>query len=102
MIGDSITAGYKWHATKELADRATVDAYCNPYNQANNSWHTEMRGIFTNNGPYSVMLPHLNLSNGDNVHWKSEAGELLGRAVAKAVVGRLAATPQKAPPAGGK
>jgi len=59
LIGDSITAGYKWCVTKELAGTATVDAYCNPYNQAANSWHSELKGVLSSNGPYVVI--HFNI-----------------------------------------
>lgn len=59
LIGDSITAGYKWFVTRQLAEKATVDAYCNPYNQANNSWHNELKGVLSSNGPYTVI--HFNI-----------------------------------------
>ena len=185
LIGDSITAGYKWVVTRDLADKATVDAYCNPYNQACNAWHTELKEVLEKNGPYAVihfnlglhgwrkgdipegqfepltrkcvetirkyapdakiiwasttpvvtktepfalepeinpiivehnamaakvmkecgipindlyavMLPNLSMSNGDNVHWKdAKAGDLMGGAVAKAVIEQLEAASKK-------
>ena len=59
LIGDSIMGGYWFDATKQLEGKATVDTWGNPYNQANNSWHTELKGVLTSNGPYAVI--HFNV-----------------------------------------
>lgn len=59
LIGDSIVGGYGPTVGKLLEGRATVDVYGNPYNQANNNWHSELKGILASNGPYAVI--HFNL-----------------------------------------
>ena len=59
LIGDSILGGYRFTVAKQLEGKATVDIWGNPYNQAANSWHMELKGVLSSNGPYAVI--HFNL-----------------------------------------
>lgn len=59
LIGDSILGGYRFTVVNRLEGKATVDAYGNPYNQANNNWHSELKSLLSSNGPYAVI--HFNL-----------------------------------------
>jgi lysophospholipase L1-like esterase len=59
LIGDSIVGGYRYAVARQLEGKVTVDIYGNPYNQANNNWHAELKSILSSNGPYAVI--HFNL-----------------------------------------
>ncbi|OGV72467.1 MAG: hypothetical protein A3K19_16620 [Lentisphaerae bacterium RIFOXYB12_FULL_65_16] len=58
LIGDSILGGYRSVVARQLEGKANVDAYCNPYSQANNEWHDELKVILKGNS-YDVI--HFNM-----------------------------------------
>lgn len=59
LIGDSIMSAYRTTVAKELAGKANVDVWLNPYHQATPGLNDQLRAILTTNGPYAVI--HFNM-----------------------------------------
>lgn len=57
LIGDSILGGYMNAVTKDLADKAYVDTWVNPYNQSEHV--NKLLAEVLTNGPYQVI--HFNM-----------------------------------------
>src|SRR6185369_14737492 len=59
LMGDSILNAYRKTVMAELAGKANIDAFVNPYHQASPGLNEQLKDILTTNGPYAVI--HFNI-----------------------------------------